>query len=67
MFPSLSPEDSRHLANLQRKQQVLRDLVAGVVRRRHTGLFLGGRGGIGNRRDVRRFPRRFYGFQSREF
>ena len=47
MSENLSPEDRRHLANLRKKTQVIRDLVGGVVRRRHTGLFIGGRGGIG--------------------
>ena len=47
MDEEISSEDRRHLAELGRKLQVVKDRVVGVARRRHTGFFLGGRGGIG--------------------
>lgn len=53
-------EDRRLLESLRRKQQIIRDLVAGVVRRRHTGLFLGGRGGIGKSHVVESELRRLH-------
>ncbi|MEQ8790063.1 MAG: hypothetical protein RIC55_27450 [Pirellulaceae bacterium] len=47
MDENLLSEDRRHLHSLRRKLQVVKDRVVGVARRRHTGFFLGGRGGIG--------------------
>lgn len=43
----ISPLDRKHLKSLEEKLQVVRDRVAGVATGRHTGFFLGGRGGIG--------------------
>ena len=60
MIHTPTREDRRHLETLRRKQQILRDLVAGVVRRRHTGLFLGGRGGIGKSHVVESELRRLH-------
>jgi hypothetical protein len=44
---SLSPSDRGHLVKLDKKLQMVRDRVAGVASGRHTGFWLGGRGGIG--------------------
>ncbi len=46
MGESLTARDRTHLAGLNKKLQVVRDRVTGVATKRHTGLFLGGRGGI---------------------
>jgi hypothetical protein len=45
--PSLSPQDQDALARLDRKQQLIRDRVVGVVRRYTFGLVITGRGGTG--------------------
>ena len=44
---SLSTLDQYYLAQLAKKRQLICDRVAGVATGRHTGFFLGGRGGIG--------------------
>lgn len=46
MGKPLSLGDRQHLRRLKEKLQVVKDRVAGVVTGRHTGFFLGGRGGI---------------------
>jgi hypothetical protein len=43
----LTQDDRRNLDQLKRLTQVIRDFIGGVVLHRHTGLFVGGRGGIG--------------------
>jgi hypothetical protein len=45
--PDLSQADSKHLANLETKLQLVRDNVAEVVQGYTTGLYLFGEGGIG--------------------
>jgi hypothetical protein len=49
---AMSQNDRRHLAELNKKLQVVKDRVAGVVCGRHTGFFIGGRGGIGKSHNV---------------
>ena len=49
---TLSAQDRHHLAELEKRYQLARDRVRGVVAGRHTGFFLGGRGGIGKSRTV---------------
>jgi len=44
---TLSSRDRFHLRQLNTKYQLVRDRVGGVATGRHTGFFLGGRGGIG--------------------
>lgn len=44
---SLSAQDRHHLVRLEKKHQLVRDRIVGVATGRHTGFFLGGRGGIG--------------------
>lgn len=44
---AMSQNDRRNLAELTKKLQIVKDYVGGVVRRRHTGFFIGGRAGIG--------------------
>jgi hypothetical protein len=47
MDRDLSHDDKRHLADLQKKMQVVRDRVGGVVAGFHTGVVITGRGGVG--------------------
>jgi len=49
---TLSAQDQRYLAELEKKYELVRDRVRGVVAGRHTGFFLGGRGGIGKSRTI---------------
>jgi hypothetical protein len=51
---SLSILDRRHLASLNRKLQLVKDFTAGVALGHHTGLYLGGPGGIGKSYTVER-------------
>src|SRR5262249_13700455 len=44
---ALSPADLRHLAELEKKYQVIRDYTASVARARTTGLYVWGLGGCG--------------------
>src|SRR5262245_57923866 len=72
----LSPEDARHLSEVEKKFQLIRDLTGSVVNGRTTGLYVYGKGGTGktytivkelDRRDVpfklsnsRMTPRAFF-------
>lgn len=49
---TLSAQDRHQLAQLEKRHELVRDRVRGVVSGRHTGFFLGGRGGIGKSRTI---------------
>lgn len=49
---ALSAQDRHQLAHLEKRYELVRDRVRGVVSGRHTGFFLGGRGGIGKSRTI---------------
>jgi hypothetical protein len=51
-IPPLSAADQRHLLEYQRKTQLVRDRVVGVIRGRDTGLYVWGPGGTGKSRTV---------------
>src|SRR5262250_3000507 len=46
-IPPLSEADQRHLLEYEKKTQLVRDRVVGVIRGRTTGLYLWGPGGTG--------------------
>lgn len=66
---ALSQEDARHLIEVEKKFQLIRDLVASVATGRSTGLYLFGRGGIGKThtvvRELERLQVPFKPFNSR--
>ena len=65
----LSPEDERHLAQLERKFQLVRDRTRAVARGLATGFFLHGGGGVGKSytvlEELKRLKAHFVIFNSR--